>query len=152
MRLFRQIDLFGRSKYLVDVENHYKLAIASANRNHEGRQRVPIRGTSRHDFVELGDRKDSDRCRLAFEIACWTPTPPASTITSATLAPVSVAMPSRIPSIGESRADRELSRVETKALLAAQQQRRHKTRSCARASKLTSIDGAPGTLTRDRKR
>ena len=59
MRLFRQIDLFGRSKYLVDVENHYKLALASANRNHEFGPPAcsNSRYVGRHDFV--GNRSDA---------------------------------------------------------------------------------------------
>ena len=69
------MDFSGRSKYLVDVENHYELAIASANRNHEFGPPAcsNARYVGRYYFVELGDLvdlvgKDSDRCRLAFEI------------------------------------------------------------------------------------
>src|ERR1700741_1472292 len=69
------MDLSGRSKYLIDVENHYELAIASANRSHEFGPPAcsNARYVGRYYFVELGDLvdlvgKDSNRCRLAFEI------------------------------------------------------------------------------------
>src|SRR6202007_3216371 len=75
LRLFHQMDLSGRSKYLIDVENHYELAIASANRSHEFGPPAcsNARYVGRYYFVELGDLvdlvgKDSNRCRLPFEI------------------------------------------------------------------------------------